>query len=103
MRQAEVHHNLLHLRLHLLLRQTLQTCIKPDVFLHGEPGTHREEHDLELVSYYFGIHITTKLLKCVSGGNVHAKEDVMLRTHAQVLAYSAQIGADVFALDVSSA
>lgn len=65
MRQAEVHHNLLHLRLHLLLRQTLQTRIKPDVFLHGEPGTHREEYnrDLERVSYYFGIHLTTKLLK----------------------------------------
>lgn len=49
------------------------------------------------------MHRTTELLKCVFGGIIHAKEDVMLRTHAQVLTYSVQIGADVFALDISSA
>ena len=47
MRQADVVDDLLHLSLHLLLRQTLQTGIEPDVLLHRQPGTEEEEEEEE--------------------------------------------------------
>lgn len=45
MRQADVVDDLLHLSLHLLLRQTLQTGIEPDVLLHRQPETEEEEEE----------------------------------------------------------
>lgn len=44
-RQADVVDDLLHLSLHLLLRQTLQTGIEPDVLLHRQPGAEEEEEE----------------------------------------------------------
>lgn len=38
MRQPDVVHNLLHLGLHPLLGQALQTSVEPDVLLHRQPG-----------------------------------------------------------------
>lgn len=37
-RQADVVDNLLHLSLHLLLRQALQSGVEPNVLLHRQPG-----------------------------------------------------------------
>lgn len=37
-RQADIVDNLLHLSLHLLLRQALQPGIEPNVLLHRQPG-----------------------------------------------------------------
>lgn len=37
-RQSDIIHDVLHLGLHLLLRQPLQTSVEPDVFLHRQPG-----------------------------------------------------------------
>ena len=38
-RQPDIVHDLLHLSLHLLLRQPLQTAVEPDVFLNRQPGS----------------------------------------------------------------
>lgn len=89
---------LVHLRLHLLLRQPLQAPVEPDVLLHCQAGAGRGEMGGPCLRQPLALLPPRLPCPCL-----HVEEHVVLGTHPHGFADAVDIGADVPAQDIGSA